>query len=70
MGISHTSEFWQSTERHHDLAETYDRNIERTHPGAVTSKGMCVCLDYTHWCSWAATKVTYYRYNGPRVVSL
>lgn len=61
------TEFWTSDHRYEDLARTYEQNIERTHPGAVTSKGMCPCLEYTHYCGWAVTSVIYYEYRGPSV---
>lgn len=64
---SHAAEFWRETEEYHDLARTFEQNVERVHPGSVTSNGMCVCLDFTSYCSWAATAVDYYEYRGPSV---
>lgn len=63
--VTHATKFWQDCDRYHDLAEEYERNIEEYHPGSVTSQRMCVCLDYCSYCGWAASKVTYYRHNGP-----
>ena len=64
---SRESEFWTNGHKYEDLAREYEQNIERTHPGAVTSRGMCVCLKYTAWCSRATTSVTYYEYRGPSI---
>lgn len=64
---SREGEFWTSDHRYEDLAREYERNIERVHPGSVTSKRMCACLEYCSYCGWAATSVTYYDYRGPRV---
>lgn len=66
MGIEANSVFWSEMEEYHNLVKEYDRNIEMYHPGSVNSKRMCPCLKFSHWCSWAATSVKYYRHNGPR----
>lgn len=58
-------EFWTSDSEYKDLARTYEQNIERTHPGYVTSDGLCSRWEY--WSSWAATAVDYYEYRGPDV---
>ena len=60
--------FWtDASEKHKQLAEDFYRNIEFTHPDTVTSRRMCPCLDFTHYCGWAATTVTYYEYQGPAI---
>lgn len=59
------SAFWSETERYHDLAREYERNIEVTHPDFVTSDG--VTSPYEYWCSWCASSVVYYEYRGPSV---
>lgn len=60
--------FWtDASEEHQQLAEAFYRNIEYTHPDSVTSRGMCPCLDYSHYCPRAATSVTYYDYTGPAI---
>lgn len=63
--------FWTTAdERHKEIAETFYKNIEYKHPGSVTSKRMCPCLDYCSWCGWAATAVQYPEYTGPRVTNI
>ena len=37
---SAASRFWADTERYHDLAETYERNIVISHPYYVTYYGI------------------------------
>lgn len=62
------SSFWtDANDEHQEIAKTFYQNIEYKHPGSVTSRGMCVCLDYCHWCGWAATKVEYPEYTGPDI---
>jgi len=65
MGVEASRTFWSETERYHDLAESYEKHIQRYHPERVTSRRMCPCLKYTHWCGRAGTSVTYYRHDGP-----
>lgn len=61
-------EFWMNTEKYHDLAKMYERNVEVIHPDSVTSRRMCPCLEYTHWCPFPLEgKVEYYEYRGPRI---
>lgn len=67
MVSEYDHEFWTTDSPYHDLAQNYEQGIERTHPSSVTSKGMCVCLNWCHWCGWAATKVDYYEYRGGAV---
>ena len=55
--MDYASRFWSENEKYHDLAEEYERNIKITHPSGAS----CFCGDN---CPWAATKVTYYKYNG------
>jgi hypothetical protein len=66
---SHTaaSEFWQETERYHELAETFETNIERTHPDIVTSDNQLCFPAFVSWCDWCASSVDYYEYRGPSV---
>lgn len=66
--MSHVSTFWSETNRYHDLAETFERGIERTHPKAVTSDG--VGHRFIHYDVWNATAVDYYEYRGESVKSL
>lgn len=61
------AEFWRSDSEYHELAEMFERNVERVHPGSVTSRGMCACLKYCSYCGWAATQVVYYEHRGPKV---
>jgi hypothetical protein len=61
------AQFWREQEKYHDLAEQFEQNIERTHPYYVDSRGMCVCLDLTSYCTWATTSVDYYEYRGERI---
>jgi len=61
------AEFWSGESEYQELAEQFERNIERTHPDTVTSRGQCVCLDYTNYCGWAVTAVNYYEYRGESV---
>jgi hypothetical protein len=66
-------EFWTSEEtssRHEEIAKTFEQNIKRYHPETVTSNGMCVCMEWCSYCSWAGTKVDYYEYNGPDVKNI
>jgi len=63
--------FWtEGKEEHIELVEEYYRNIEITHPGFVTSKRMCPCLEWCSWCGWANTSVKYREYRGPRVSNI
>lgn len=59
-------EFWTGndlTANHRDLAKEYERNIDIKHPRGAS----CFCGPS---CPWAATKVEYPSYTGPRVTSL
>lgn len=60
-------EFWTQNVDHQPLAKQYEQNIERIHPSMVTSKRMCPCLNFCHYCGWASTSVNYYEYRGERV---
>jgi hypothetical protein len=63
-------EFWTNndlTERHREIAKTYEMNVERTHPRTGYS---CDFLPMYGHCSWCATAVDYYEYNGPNVTNL
>lgn len=63
--------FWEDADEHHKkIARTFYENIERKSPPEVTSEGMCGCLKYVNECSWAATKVEYPEYTGPRVANI
>jgi len=64
---SAANKFWTGPSEHTELAKQFYRGVERTHPKNVTSRQLCPCLDWANHCSWAATKVTYYRYNGENV---
>jgi hypothetical protein len=67
MGRNHERRFWQETERYHDLARKYERDIEITHPNVVSGRRWCpVCYQ----CPYAATAVTYYDYRGERPSSV
>ena len=61
------SEFWRDCEKYHNLAESFERNIELLHPNIVTSKRMCPCLEYCNYCGWASSSVNYYEYRGERI---
>lgn len=61
--MTYASEFWDETERYHDLAEHFDRNIAITHPKRVTSNRLS---PYFAWSRWNRTAVTYYEYRGER----
>lgn len=64
--IRNERNFWSTTryERYHDLAREFEQNVERYHPGTITSDGRGTRL--FHHDSWYASCVTYYRYNGPQ----
>ena len=66
------SSFWtDADERHQKIARTFYDNIEYTYPSRVTSRGMCPCLDYTHWCGFPLEgKAEYIEYTGPRVTNI
>lgn len=64
---SAANEFWTQSSEYTELAKNFYRGIEHTHPETVTSRQLCHCLDWTKDCPWAATKVTYYQYNGESV---
>ncbi len=55
-------DFWIQNDNHHELAKMFERNVEVTSPRHVR----CCYCGLTH-CSWGATTVTYYEYNGPSV---
>lgn len=63
MGTTHQSRFWQYREDYHDLAQTYNSQIELQYPSEVTSNRLCSCLDYVSYCGWARTKVVYYEHT-------
>lgn len=61
MGTEHVREFWNRTERYHDLAERFEKNIAIAHPAAVTGRTGCgLC----YHCQWCATAFKYYKYCG------
>lgn len=57
--------FWTcGPEKYHDLVEDYYDNIKMVHPDSVTSRGMCVCLDFSSYCKYATTNVIYFDGKG------
>ena len=62
---TNAGEFWAETERYHDLAEHFGRNIEMTHPDYITVQTSFGQMD----CGWYATRVKYYEYRGEDVTS-
>lgn len=56
--------FWTCGHRYEALAREYEQNIERVHPGSVTSNRLS---PYSAYGIWNTTAVTYYDYRGPRV---
>jgi len=43
--------FWQESDRYHDLAERFERNIEVTHPDSLTGRSGyygCGCALHAH----------------------
>jgi hypothetical protein len=56
-------EFWTETERYHDLAIEYEKNIE-----VHGARGFYECdLNGLVWhCPYCATNVKYYEYRGPK----
>lgn len=58
--------FWCSDEMsdYHDIAKTFEQNIELIHPEYVTGSTGC---DFCYRCPWKATTVDYYEYRGPDV---
>jgi hypothetical protein len=69
MASDAAHKFWTSETEYHDIAQTYEQNIETTCPERVTSHGLCDCLELDLFgdCTWASTKVQYYEYRGPDV---
>lgn len=68
--MSRKTTFWQETERYHDLAQTFEENIEydRQAYDEVTSRRMCPCLDYCNRCSFPLEgKVVRIDYRGPNI---
>jgi hypothetical protein len=68
--MSREARFWRETDRYHDLAETFERHIERDWSPYeyVTSRRMCSCLDYVDRCSHPFNgKVVRIEYRGPNV---
>lgn len=62
--MKHVREFWQETERYHDLARRYEQNITIVHPPTVTGRTGC---GFCYHCQWCATIVKYREYRGERV---
>jgi len=62
MGREHERRFWKQREDYHDLAQSFEDNIEVTHP--PRAKGDCRWL--CGRCFYAASEVTYREYRGPR----
>jgi hypothetical protein len=60
---SAATSFWQESDRYHDLAERFERQIEITHPDYLTGRSGY----YSCGCSWCAQEVKYYTYTGPRL---
>ena len=64
----YSAKFWRERDEYHDLAETFERNIEVIHPEEVTSRSMCPCLDWARSCPHPLEgKAEYYEYRGPSV---
>jgi len=61
MGVVAESRFWSERGDYHDMAITYERNIEVVHPPYVTGAHEGCIM--TNWCSWCATAVTYYEHR-------
>lgn len=59
-------DFWAETERYHELAEHFKRNIEVTHPDYVSTDRLC---PFPQWCKWHRTAVIYQEYRGENVIS-
>lgn len=55
--------FWQETDRHHDLARKFERNLEITHPDDVE----CKIPGIHSSCPYCKTSVIRYRYTGEAV---
>lgn len=62
MGTEHVREFWNRTERYHELARRFEQNITITHPAAVT--GRSVGCGFCYHCGWCVTNVKYYEHRG------
>jgi hypothetical protein len=68
--MSFDGQFWLELDRYHDLARTYERNIEydRRAYDYVTSRRMCPCLEYVNRCSFPLDgKVVRIDYCGPNI---
>jgi hypothetical protein len=68
--MSREGRFWREKTEYHDLAELFDRNIERDWEAYdyVTSRRMCSCLDYVNKCSFPLEgKVVRIEYQGPKL---
>lgn len=73
MSAANARTFWQEMDRYHDLAETFERNIDydRRAYDYVTSRRMCPCLDYGSRCSFPLNgKVVRIDYRGPDVQNI
>lgn len=60
MGVQHEQAFWNETVKYHDLVEEYERNIEVTHPGYVSSNRLA---PYSNRGVWNTTSVVYYEHR-------
>jgi hypothetical protein len=62
--MSRATEFWSETERYHDLAESFERNIERH---GASGYYECELNGIGGHCPFCATNVMYYDYRGPKI---
>ncbi|WP_254821729.1 hypothetical protein [Haloglomus halophilum] len=60
------STFWRECNRYHDLAKTFLRNVERSHPRTLSGRHPG-CPSDNYCCGYCATGITYYEYRGPSV---
>jgi len=67
--MSRASEFWnEASEERKELVEKFEKNIEFDHPKHLSGRsrrGISWCN-----CSWCATRVKYYSYEGPSVQNI
>lgn len=61
---SASTEFWLENEEYHDLARTFEENVEIRTPSGFFE---CDLNGFSGHCPFCATSVTYYEYTGPSV---
>lgn len=64
--MTYDADFWHTQSKYHALAQQFEQNIERVHPGSVTSNRLTGPWFYRD--TWNITAVDYFEYRGPSIL--